>query len=206
MAVGDRYKVVMVTRALEQNGLMVSHWECNFTFGGTLTDQVLADKLSAVVGPLIKAILSEQAAYRGLTLQYIHPNTPRDPVTSVIEQGTGVVEGDLLPSDTSGLFSLKTGLAGRRNRGRKYIPFPGEANNAADATPDTTYKTGASLLAGVFTNDQDLVSAGVTNRLHAGNLNTLTNAFNFFITGLVSADWAHQQRRDQEKKGDVAII
>lgn len=63
--------------------------------------------------------VSEQMVFESNTVQEIFP-VMRDPFELVYTRG-GLQVGEAAPSLVAGIVSLKTGLGGRRNRGRKYV-------------------------------------------------------------------------------------
>lgn len=63
--------------------------------------------------------VSEQYVAEAVTVQEIFP-TPRDPYELAVNQA-GIQVGEAAPSLVAAIVSLKTGLGGRSNRGRKYI-------------------------------------------------------------------------------------
>lgn len=63
--------------------------------------------------------VSEQMVFERVKVQEIFP-VMRDPFELPINMA-GVQAGEAAPSLVAGIVSLKTGLGGRRNRGRKYV-------------------------------------------------------------------------------------
>lgn len=53
-----------------------------------------------------------------------------------------------MPRQASGIITTLTTLAGRANRGRKYVPFPSEDANTVDAIPGAAYITALDGYAG----------------------------------------------------------
>jgi len=62
---------------------------------------------------------------------------------------TGTAAGDGLPRQTQGLirWGTATVIAGRRLRGRLYVPAPPEADNDATGVPSSTYKNDVTTAA-----------------------------------------------------------
>lgn len=63
--------------------------------------------------------ISAEVTCETISVQEIYPNA-KDPYEKAIGE-VGEMEGDALPAANAVIVALKTGLGGRRNRGRKYI-------------------------------------------------------------------------------------
>jgi len=122
-AVGDILKHVNYCRAMGQNGLNVRHWRVSFQSGvaPSLDDVALA--LDDIFRPLYTAYLLTSAQHLGTTLQKINPLPVGDEGSTSRSGVPGVVEGTPLPPQCCGHITLNTGVAGRANRGRMYLPF-----------------------------------------------------------------------------------
>lgn len=81
----------------------------------------------------------DELVFTAVTVQEIFP-TPRDPYELAINIAGGQA-GDPLPSFNAGVCALKTGLGGRRNRGRKY--YAGLLNDDITASRIITSRLGA---------------------------------------------------------------
>lgn len=104
-----------------------------------------------------------------------------DPVIATAEAGAVGELGPVSASFISSLVNLRTGLGGRRGRGKKFLPPPGElqsANSLMDPGTDLLLKDFLLCLAGKFvggakTEQWDL---GVLSRTDAGPTNANFNA------------------------------
>ena len=143
--VGDQCRLVLWAQQGSQAGLMVHHYECNATGGGSATDQDAVTALSTIFGPLIKPLMATTASYLGALFQILRP-TLRPTVYSTAGNGAGTALNDPLPSQTTGIITLRSNVAGRGGRGRKYIPFPAEGDNLTGQTPTAGYLTAAGSL------------------------------------------------------------
>lgn len=195
MAVGDLFEVKVYCRLTEQLGLNVSHWRITSISGSTPTDNVIADAISTALGPTLRGCLSSQAAYAGLTLQYLAPGAPRPEITSISEAGAGTVTGDALPRQVAGLLTLRTALTGRANRGRKYIPFPAEEDNNSDARPTATYLVQLAAHGAVYAADVLAGTPPVSAILHCHVYQKALGIAQAVTTVVTRTDWATQRRR-----------
>jgi len=142
------------------------------------------------------ACLSVSAAFAGIGLDKLSTfPVPARVYASEFEDGT--VAGDPLPSQCAGLISWRTALAGKRNRGRTYMPFPAEADNAVTEFPSADYQARLQTLASTLENITLLnTEAGdIFLRMQVNSVagNTFTDVDGY----LIRAKWATQRRRGQ---------
>lgn len=64
--------------------------------------------------------ISEEVTCETVSVQEIFP-TPTDPFELAVAE-VGAQVGNAIPTSVAAVVAMKTGLGGRRNRGRKYIP------------------------------------------------------------------------------------
>lgn len=140
-------QVRFVMHTTDQVGLNVRNYRVTNIVGISVTDQAAAIVLDTLFNPLYKAVLSAGASWRGVSVQKIWP-TPRLVAAIMIgNAGPGSVAGDMLPSQVSGLISLRTAESGRNARGRNYVPFPSESSSDVNGLPTTAYQTNLQLIA-----------------------------------------------------------
>lgn len=200
----DKLEVIAYTRLNSQNGLMV--WQANVdsVTGPNVRLQAVADQIALQVGTVLAPLLTEWAAYLGVSVQKISPDKG-DKFISSQGGADGNVVGDALSTQTAGVVSLRTGKAGRAFRGRKYVPFPSEADNTTGGVPSGAYLTKLGNFAGIFlsgigiddtvTQEQAVISYGLWK--------PLLNEFREFTAYIVRKDWGTQRRRSQLNRGDV---
>lgn len=138
LILNNLYRVIHYCVAGEQTALNVLHYEvtAKTTTGYDLDDGAAA--ITAIFKAPYQQLLSSQASYYGATSQRIEP-PDADTMYGFKNIGVGFQTGDMLPRQTCGLISWKTDKAGRRGRGRTYIPFPPEIKNEADSRPSDGY-------------------------------------------------------------------
>jgi hypothetical protein len=133
----------------------------------------------------------------GMDGQVILP-TLLTPVGNTTGNGFGDNAGDALPRQTSGIISLVTALGGRKNRGRVYVPFPSETDNAIAGHPTAGYVTALGDLAAILTGPYIGVGAG-------GNTNDLQPVILHRVDGSVTPITGHFERSfwaTQRRRGD----
>jgi len=160
VANGDLLEVRFVCHTQNQSGINVRHWGVSGVLGVVTTIDV-AFNLDGLYDSFYKSVISSAATYRGCGVKRLLP-VPSAEDISIANVGIGTGAGDLLPKQTCGIITLRTGLPGQGNRGRMYVPFPAEDDNDADSTPTPAYIT---LLTAFGTQlktiTQVIVSAGV---------------------------------------------
>jgi hypothetical protein len=194
--VGDFYRITHVTTTNAQVGLMVSHWRVGSIVAPGPTDQEFADGFSTLMAAAIKALMSNAAVYKGCIAQKVFPLPVLARATGVTLAGAGGVVGTEAPTQTCGLITLRTAVAGRSGRGRKYIPFPSVADINSTGDPSTSYGTRLATLMNLLINGQSIPGA-------LGNANVAPCIWhranpalsNLVTTGLVRSSFATQRRR-----------
>lgn len=129
-----------------QTAFNVLHYRVASTAGASLTESAAAEAFRANCQAASIAILSSSAQYYGCGLQRLLPAPPGAIQYSSGAAVAGSVAGDPLPRFSCGVMTKKTALAGARNRGRVYCPFPAESSNDTDGTPTPGYMTNLNAL------------------------------------------------------------
>lgn len=185
-----------------QLGLMVFHGEYKEAIPTINLEDVAFALDAAFAGPLI-AVLSDQATYQGASVRRITPS-PTVEVYDATSRGPGLVAGDVMSRQTAGIITLQTDSPGARNRGRKYVPFPSEADNTLTGHPDAaTYLPPLFTLASLWTVPLMLAlisgSGQVNWVIYHRDLGTFTR-----ITRVrVNEKWATQRRRSDYGRPNV---
>ena len=94
----------------------------------------ISTQLSAIYIPAI----SNQVSYWGVGVRLAGAGGPAIAYDGTA-RGAGTQTSDLLPTVVAGIVTKRTGLAGRANRGRIYVPFPVEDFNDVDGLPTVGY-------------------------------------------------------------------
>lgn len=185
-----------------QQGINVSHFVVTAVAGGTMSDQTIVNSMDASVAPLYKAWLPTVGSYLGSRLQAILPAPASVPVISTTGAGAGSVASDPLPPAVSMLGYRKTAFAGRRYRGRLYLPFWCETHNGVNGSPSGgAIATGLNLIQ--FLNSSiAVVNAGVTLNMKPVLLNRPSGTTTDILTYGTRSEWATQRRRSLINRGD----
>lgn len=145
LAEGDILKTTVYCQIGNQVSQNVFYHRVGPTLAAQYTDLQFATVFNALVKDDYLAMFTANATYRGVTTQVIKP-VLYDAV-GVTSAAAGVVAGDNMPPGTAISVERKTGVGGRKNRGRFYIPFPAESHNDASGHPTTAFLTLAGNLA-----------------------------------------------------------
>lgn len=157
--VNDIVEVTHYCTEGDQAGLNVLHYKCTATVGGPFTEQDVVAAFKTNVSAKYIGLINNQAKFNGTTLRkWLSPNWGAYYYSGVLLTGTAGV--DALPRQSAGIVSWRTPNAGRRGRGRTYIPFPAEADNDTDAIPSTGYITNVVALANRLINTGAMVITG----------------------------------------------
>jgi hypothetical protein len=186
-----------------QQGINVLHFQVNSVAAPGVTDQDMATSMDAALAAPYKAYLPTSCEYLGLRVQIIRPNL-KPAVIAIGNRGIGTEASDQLPSQATLLLSPRTAVAGRKGRGRCFLPFWGKAASTIAGGP-----TGAAVaLAQTVSNI--LYGARVLNAgAFACNIIPVLVSRNAPLTQipvtsvLIRTAWATQRRRSKINKPDV---
>lgn len=126
MAVNDVYKVALVGR-VAQDDIVITHHYRMTAFGSSeaTSQQELIDEWVTNCQGLWLGL-----SYGDYVMDYIgvkNVTQNMDELTQEIDLN-GTQSGEGMPNFVSPVVSLRTGFAGRSNRGRNYLPPPSEGN------------------------------------------------------------------------------
>jgi hypothetical protein len=143
--------------------------------------------------------MSVAASFDYVAVQHILPEPAGDTSFSSIAPVNGSNVSDLLPRQTCGIITLRTGIAGVKFRGRVYAPFPPESANDSSGQPNAGYLTNLDALATLFDDVLTITvgadSLGLTPVVYHRSDDTTTP-----ITVAVSRPrWATQRRRNNNR-------
>lgn len=205
MPIFDILQARLVAHNNEQVSYNILHYQVSAIVAPEPTMQEKATAAEALWGPLLKAVMGNNADWRGLGLKTINPLPGTQEFVSTANAGNGAIASELLPRQCCGLISKNTGLPGRRYRGRMYVPFPTENTNDAQGHPTGAYLI---LLSGLATQlATPIVVAGggggscvlTPILLHK----TGVPGYSLIIGALERPAWATQRRRGSYGRPNV---
>lgn len=194
-ALGDVYAVRLFTALGDQAAVNVRHYRVTTQQGTGATDAEIAAAMALIYPPAMKNMLVSAANYHGLNVQKIFPLPPTVAVPSSVGAGPGLDTSEPLPRQVSGIITLRTAFAGRRYRGRIYIPFPGELANDPNGVPSVAYVTGLVALANLVLPPVVAGAGGNTSTLTSVLFHRDTNTTDAITNAVAQSKWATQRRR-----------
>jgi len=205
VAINDIIRLKVYCQLPQQIGINVFHFRVAAIAGTSQTEVQIANFISTQLSTLYKNVLTSAATYRGVGVQVIRPVLGLE-WFSANGQGVGLVAGDPLPKQVTGIISWKTNVAGPRGRGRSYIPFPGEASNDADITPSVAYFNNLAAIATIML-PGFVVIGGINSATLEFVLNhRASSTVDLIITGGPRDRWATQRRRGDYGRTNVSPI
>lgn len=153
MLLDEIYEIRIWCSYQQQAGLNIRHFKVTEIIGLGSTREEVIGAFSTLVAPAYLAALSTGAEYRGMSMRRLVPGPPTVEVTTDNGRSTGSVTGDPLPSQISGVISLRTDFPGPGGRGRMYIPFPSEDDNNVNQVPQSSYVTRLGVIGSIFVDE-----------------------------------------------------
>jgi len=191
---GDFYIARFVCSIEGQISVNTLHYVCVSKAGDGGTDNSLAAALDALFAQLFKNVMSNSATYRGVSCQRISPTPKTVPAISTTGAGLGVDESELLPAQTCGIITKRTDFAGRRFRGRVYVPFPAESSNVENL-PTADYKSNLAALGAVMLDDVAAGSDPNTSTMSPVLFHRATTTATPITSIVAKRLWGTQRRR-----------
>lgn len=204
--VNDVYSVRVYTAVNNQVGLNVLNYQCAGKVGTGATEAQIATAFDNQFAAPYKALITTSATYRGVQVQKYSPLPVAVAVSSIANSGVGTAGVSMIPTQGSGLISLRTALAGKSHRGRVYIPFPSDSDNTADGRPVAAYLTRLGTLATAMLATISAGAGGNTNTFNLVIHSKLLNSFTLVTVATEQGRWATQRRRGDWGRTNVLPI
>jgi hypothetical protein len=199
---GGIYKLRTFCYSGNQVGINTRYLIPILVSGSPQTEQTLVNNLDGTLAPLYKPMLFNGASYIGCDLQYVSGLPPYEvQLVSFSNTGIGTGGASALPSQVSGIYTLRTSRAGRGYRGRSYIPFPPAAATTNGPPPlmTSTYQINLTALATQVTGVSTMSTGGALYDLDwcilhqsPSDVKGTTTPITGFQVGSL---WATQKRR-----------
>lgn len=129
MPANDIYECRFRMAANNQLGECILHYKVANVVAPEPGPADIALAMETTIGPDFQNLASSKATWIDCTVQRVAPLPRQVHWSSNTLFGPCAGAATLLPTATCGLIAKYTTLAGHANRGRAYIPFPGEADN-----------------------------------------------------------------------------
>lgn len=167
-----------------------------------MTDTAIAAHFAAELSPLFKALFSPNARYEGVSCQVLAP-TAQPAVLNTTGAGPGVRVVDQMPPQVAGLVSIYGPLAARTNRGRRFMPFPTEADNDADGKNNDNYQNLVILINSVALSLNTVVDGANEATLQPRHRIRKTNTYVPITQIKIRRAWSTHRTRNFLRGGDV---
>jgi len=140
LSTDDIIEFTVWCRDTEQASVNTFHYKVNaFTPGDPCTTEDAAIAMDALLAPLFKPIISNQAEYRGVECKLPYNLPQQRGIISVTGAGNGTGGAVGMSRQTAGLIGWKTIYAGTNRRGRTFLPFPSTADDEGLGLPTSAY-------------------------------------------------------------------
>lgn len=203
LGVNDIVEVSFVCNLLEQYSFNVQHFRVTAQAGNTVTDVDVADFVDTTFAPLYKDILPATCQWWGAKAQIIKP-VRFDAQVDNGGRGNGNLAADVIPTQTAGLASLKTGFASRSKQGRVYFPGAAENENTASAKPSANYLLNCGTILTNMLAAWNLASGAGTATLRWVVYSRKLGTSELVATAQMRPDWATIRRRSHIRHDDAA--
>lgn len=179
MALNDIWKITMVGQLHGQETNNV--WHFRFTSEAATFATIAAAIFDCIRTTLLPALSNEWRCIE-LRGKQIFPNATDEAIIPAEPTDIGGINNESLPSFNAGLISIKTGAAGRRNRGRFYIagiPETGQNGSRLTTGELALLVAFATCLANKFiiANNTFPATLGVLSRKNVQSGQSIGNAF-----------------------------
>jgi len=210
MAFGINPGETVITRVYcknyDQIAVNVLHYTRDPGVGPPVQSSEFAATFNTTFGPLYAALMPTSAEYRGVGVQLLAIGM-LTPVEYYPQPATGIVAGESLPKQVTGVIALRSTVGGRSGRGRAYVGFASEADNEAAGKPSVSYVARLQALADAMASPltvEDTGSVGQILQLHVYSrmLGTLAD-----VSQTVARDrWGTQRRRGDFGKINISPV
>jgi len=191
----------------DQIAINVLHYVANTALGGAVYDDETAVALDIAWQAVYLPLMGNTAQWKGVTVQIIAGTTPSPYQVSNAHSNFGTVAGDLMPRQTCGIITKYTAGIGRANRGRLYVAFPAEPDNAVTAVPVAGYITRLDNLgAVVLVNNTITGGSGGTIKLSPIIWHRATSTYTPVNGRRSNQRWATQRRRGSYGRPNVLPV
>lgn len=183
----------IITTLDAQTAYNVSHWKVTLSTGTGVTPLEAITQLRTNLLTAWPAILATLCSWRGIGGQ--QATVPKDAETFIAGPIAGNSGGVPLPKQVCGVLSFYDGFAGRKHRGRAYLPFPSQSDNTTDGVPTAGYLTRAGAVMTVLSSSLAVIGAGGTAALGPCIFHRLTQTADLIQRQVVRTIWGTQRKR-----------
>lgn len=207
IANGDIVLVTLVSKVNEQRAITGCHFLASGLVGVAPQYIDVAVYFDTNVTTDFKKLMSTAAKYLQTEVRRVYPLPATEAWTAQANNGIGTSATDLLPTQVCGLLKKKSDIAGRKHRGRMYLPFPGEGHNDGDGRPNGSYTGLLGTFGSTFLTTHTVPTVGATGAIvlepviYHPTDHTVTKV----TEAIVRYKWGTQRRRSDWSSGVGAV-
>lgn len=179
-----------------ENAINVLHYKVNAVVGPPVADSLWCNAFFVRIQVELTACMANEATFSQVTMQKVLPLPVGAPAFSTSLPIIGSEASDLLPRQVCGMITKRSVLAGRANRGRMYVPYPGEFESNPDGNPTPSYVAKLDTLANRLFVPITLVSGPSSIDILPVILNRLPGTTVGIVGWTPRSRWATQRRRN----------
>lgn len=197
LVTNDIWQVRIVSYVADQIAVNTLHYRVGATLGASVSDSRAVEDFDTMTTLAYKNLLSQDATLRGYSIQRISPLPKTLPVIRVNSAGPGLVASTVLPKQSTAVLAARTQFAGKNQRSRIFIPFPGEGDNDANGVPSANYVTRLNALGAiVYAPWTAVLNAGVDEaEMVPVVYHRASGTYDFITSWIGRSKWATQERR-----------
>jgi hypothetical protein len=205
LIINDKLRFTVYNWLDDQYGLMTVAGVVSSLTGLVYAGDV-AHAYQSAIDAALQACMPIDAKLLGTRVTFLNRLAPRPLAGVATSTSTGSTANPALPTQVSGIISLRGDIASRHGRGRVYVPFPAVTDHDATLRPTAVYLGHLNALAaGMFSTvtftsgvNTATVQIGIFDR-RAGTLTTISSVH-------AKQVWATQRRRgDYGRKNPDSI-
>lgn len=201
-AVADVVQTRIITIFQQQISVNVLTYVCTAIAGTSETYGNGAIRFDVLIQASYKALLNNQAVYRGIGVRKIFPTPISIEYSTVVNAGVGNAGASAMPKQDTGLLRKNTDRPNRKGRGRLYVAFPSISDNSSTSQPIAGYVTRLNALGTILSTNVLVGTAPNTATLKP----VLWDRKLFQSTDIASMTgqvyWATQRRRGDYGKAN----
>jgi len=197
-----RVRLRMAWKNSNQYGLCINNYYCFGIAGNPTTLADVVKGFDTLLAAYLIDLVPANAQYWGVgcaIMQNAEPHQATPEYYCKNGRAPGSATGDLLPTQSSGLASLRTAQVGRSGRGRIYFPFPPTSAIDADAALQTVYKTAIDTMLS-SSNQPNIANAASDGSVFLQRIiiSRIYSGAGIDVTHWIIRDYMATQRRREE--------
>jgi uncharacterized membrane protein len=188
----------------EQVAENVWHVACIAAGTPPLIDLDVGVEFGTLLALAYKSIITSNSNYLGTITRVLNRVPTAAAVKDQTLHGVGTVTPPDAPRQSSGIISWFTAFAGRKYRGRQYIPFPPTSVVQGDGTPGSGYVTVLTNIATALTGPINISVGARTGTIQLCVYHRSTKTYTLILGGVGVTKFATQRRRGSYGRPNIS--